>query len=99
MRQRQVKATMEGQERGHRTQSNALRVLGAPGSNKLSAVLTKRYSLVGTPRALLDSGFCSVIGRKVFEKGSDHIHEKDGIWAVLAWLLILAPQNKAARSS
>lgn len=27
-------------------------------------------------------------------KGSDHIREKDGIWAVLAWLSILAYKNK-----
>jgi phosphoglucomutase len=27
-------------------------------------------------------------------KGSDHIREKDGIWAVLAWLSILAHRNK-----
>jgi len=26
--------------------------------------------------------------------GSDHIREKDGIWAVLAWLSILAYKNK-----
>lgn len=26
--------------------------------------------------------------------GSDHIREKDGIWAVLAWLSILAYRNK-----
>ena len=28
--------------------------------------------------------------------GSDHIREKDGIWAVLAWLSILAYRNKKA---
>lgn len=26
--------------------------------------------------------------------GSDHIREKDGIWAVLAWMSILAYKNK-----
>jgi len=26
--------------------------------------------------------------------GSDHIREKDGIWAVLAWLSIIAHKNK-----
>lgn len=26
--------------------------------------------------------------------GSDHIREKDGIWAVLAWLSIIAFKNK-----
>ena len=26
--------------------------------------------------------------------GSDHIREKDGLWAVLAWLSIIADKNK-----
>lgn len=30
----------------------------------------------------------------VITTGSDHIREKDGIWAVLAWLSILAYRNK-----
>lgn len=29
-----------------------------------------------------------------FLSGSDHIREKDGIWAVLAWLSILAYKNR-----
>jgi phosphoglucomutase len=28
--------------------------------------------------------------------GSDHVREKDGIWAVLAWMSILANANKCA---
>lgn len=30
----------------------------------------------------------------VFSTGSDHIREKDGIWAVLAWLSVLAYLDK-----
>ncbi|XP_043700842.1 phosphoglucomutase, cytoplasmic-like [Telopea speciosissima] len=42
---------------------------------------------------LMDAGMCSVCGEESFGTGSDHIREKDGIWAVLAWLSILAYKN------
>jgi len=35
-----------------------------------------------------------ICGEESFGTGSDHIREKDGIWAVLAWLSILAYKNK-----
>ena len=34
-------------------------------------------------------------GEESFGTGSDHVREKDGIWAVLAWLSILAYKNKS----
>jgi len=34
-----------------------------------------------------------ICGEESFGTGSDHIREKDGIWAVLAWLNILAAHN------
>ncbi|CAL5338954.1 hypothetical protein CsSME_00022613 [Camellia sinensis var. sinensis] len=43
---------------------------------------------------LMDAGMCSVCGEESFGTGSDHIREKDGIWAVLAWLSIIAYKNK-----
>ncbi|KAH7516312.1 hypothetical protein FEM48_Zijuj10G0121800 [Ziziphus jujuba var. spinosa] len=43
---------------------------------------------------LMDAGLCSICGEESFGTGSDHIREKDGIWAVLAWLSILAHKNK-----
>ncbi|XP_073059493.1 phosphoglucomutase, cytoplasmic [Primulina eburnea] len=43
---------------------------------------------------LMDAGMCSICGEESFGTGSDHIREKDGIWAVLAWLSILAYKNK-----
>ncbi|KAG6407755.1 hypothetical protein SASPL_130752 [Salvia splendens] len=43
---------------------------------------------------LMDAGMCSVCGEESFGTGSDHIREKDGIWAVLAWLAIIAYKNK-----
>ncbi|KAG2502213.1 hypothetical protein HYH03_000699 [Edaphochlamys debaryana] len=43
---------------------------------------------------LMDAGKCSVCGEESFGTGGDHIREKDGIFAVLAWLSILAHANK-----
>ena len=37
---------------------------------------------------------CSVCGEESFGTSSDHIREKDGLWAVLSWLSILAYRNK-----
>lgn len=39
---------------------------------------------------LMDSGRCTLCGEESFGTGSDHVREKDGIWAVLCWLSILA---------
>jgi phosphoglucomutase len=44
---------------------------------------------------LLDAGLCSVCGEESFGTGSNHIREKDGVWAVLAWLSILAHTGKS----
>ncbi|KAG2185772.1 hypothetical protein INT43_002209 [Umbelopsis isabellina] len=43
---------------------------------------------------LMDAGRCSVCGEESFGTGSDHIREKDGLWAILAWLSIIAYVNK-----
>ncbi|CAB9504174.1 Phosphoglucomutase-like protein 5 [Seminavis robusta] len=37
-----------------------------------------------------------ICGEESFGTGSDHVREKDGIWAVLAWLSILASANPDA---
>lgn len=42
---------------------------------------------------LMDAGRLSICGEESFGTGSNHIREKDGIWAVLAWLSILAGRN------
>jgi len=39
---------------------------------------------------LMDAGKLSICGEESFGTGSDHVREKDGVWAVLAWLSILA---------
>jgi len=43
---------------------------------------------------LMDAGRLSICGEESFGTGSDHIREKDGLWAVIAWLNILAAANK-----
>ncbi|GIY14685.1 phosphoglucomutase [Caerostris darwini] len=42
---------------------------------------------------LMDAGMLSLCGEESFGTGSDHIREKDGIWAVLAWLSVIANQK------
>lgn len=39
---------------------------------------------------LMDAGLASLCGEESFGTGSDHIREKDGLWAILMWLNILA---------
>lgn len=39
---------------------------------------------------LLDAGRVSICGEESAGTGSDHVREKDGLWAVLLWLNILA---------
>jgi phosphoglucomutase len=39
---------------------------------------------------LLDAGKVTLCGEESFGTGSDHIREKDGLWAVLLWLDIIA---------
>ncbi len=40
--------------------------------------------------ALMDTKKMSICGEESFGTGSNHIREKDGIWAVMAWLNIIA---------
>ncbi|KFU85415.1 Phosphoglucomutase-1, partial [Chaetura pelagica] len=42
---------------------------------------------------LMDANKLSLCGEESFGTGSDHIREKDGLWAVLAWLSILATRK------
>jgi len=39
-----------------------------------------------------------ICGEESFGTGSDHVREKDGMWAVLAWLQILAAKTEAKGS-
>eukprot|EP00927_Polykrikos_kofoidii_P053404 TRINITY_DN478_c0_g1_i2.p1 TRINITY_DN478_c0_g1~~TRINITY_DN478_c0_g1_i2.p1 ORF type:complete len:596 (+),score=123.32 TRINITY_DN478_c0_g1_i2:60-1847(+) len=40
-----------------------------------------------------------ICGEESFGTGADHVREKDGMWAVLAWLQILAKKSEAAGKS
>ncbi|OMJ07250.1 Phosphoglucomutase [Smittium culicis] len=42
---------------------------------------------------LMDAGKLSVCGEESFGTGSDHIREKDGLWAIIAWLNIIAHES------
>uniref|UniRef100_A0A8P0NJT5 Phosphoglucomutase-1 n=2 Tax=Canis lupus familiaris TaxID=9615 RepID=A0A8P0NJT5_CANLF len=44
---------------------------------------------------LMDASKLSLCGEESFGTGSDHIREKDGLWAVLAWLSILAARKQS----
>ena len=43
---------------------------------------------------LLDGGRITLCGEESFGTGSDHVREKDGLWAVLFWLNVLAATGK-----
>ena len=43
---------------------------------------------------LLDAGRISLCGEESFGTGSDHVREKDGLWAVLMWLNVLAVRKQ-----
>lgn len=45
---------------------------------------------------LMDAGQLSICGEESFGTGSDHCREKDGMWAILAWLSILAGRNQGS---
>lgn len=44
--------------------------------------------------ALMDTQKMSICGEESFGTGSNHIREKDGLWAVVAWLNIIAGEAK-----
>ena len=44
---------------------------------------------------LLDAGRATICGEESFGTGSDHVREKDGLWAVLLWLNILAVRQQS----
>ena len=46
---------------------------------------------------LLDADKVTLCGEESFGTGSDHVREKDGLWAVLMWLNILAVRKTTVR--
>ncbi|MDO8465704.1 MAG: alpha-D-glucose phosphate-specific phosphoglucomutase [Gallionella sp.] len=47
---------------------------------------------------LMDAGKVTLCGEESFGTGSDHIREKDGLWAVLFWLNILAARRQSVEN-
>ncbi|ASY58245.1 alpha-D-glucose phosphate-specific phosphoglucomutase [Sinorhizobium sp. CCBAU 05631] len=45
---------------------------------------------------LLDEGLATICGEESAGTGSNHVREKDGLWAVLLWLNILAVRKESA---
>lgn len=73
-----------------------------PTSRALDAVAKKlALDCYATPTGwkffgnLLDSGRIGLCGEESFGTSGNHIREKDGIWAVLCWLNILAATGKS----
>ncbi|MCP1200775.1 alpha-D-glucose phosphate-specific phosphoglucomutase [Notoacmeibacter sp. MSK16QG-6] len=46
---------------------------------------------------LLDEGYVTICGEESAGTGADHVREKDGLWAVLLWLAILASRKQSVR--
>ncbi|MDA8230699.1 MAG: alpha-D-glucose phosphate-specific phosphoglucomutase [Magnetospirillum sp.] len=44
---------------------------------------------------LLDAGLATLCGEESFGTGSNHVREKDGLWAVLMWLNVLARRRQS----
>jgi len=47
---------------------------------------------------LLDAGKATLCGEESFGTGSNHIREKDGLWAVLFWLNVLAVRQQSVEA-
>jgi phosphoglucomutase len=47
---------------------------------------------------LMDAGKVTLCGEESFGTGSDHVREKDGLWAVLFWLNIVAVRKQSVEA-
>ncbi len=47
---------------------------------------------------LLDAGRITLCGEESFGTSSDHVREKDGLWAVLFWINVLAARRESAEA-
>ena len=47
---------------------------------------------------LLDAGLATICGEESAGTGSNHVREKDGLWAVLLWLNILAARRDSVKN-
>ncbi len=85
----------------HRVPAYAAGLKGVARSMPTSAAVDRVAQALGIPcfetptgwkffGNLLDSGQITLCGEESAGTGSDHVREKDGLWAVLFWLNILA---------
>lgn len=75
-----------------------------PTSAAADQVATKlKLNMFETPTGwkffgnLLDAGKVTICGEESFGTGSNHVREKDGLWAVLFWLSLLACTGKTVK--
>ncbi len=83
-------------------------LLGVARSMPTSIIIDKVAKAIDVPAyetptgwkffgTLLDAGKASLCGEESFGTGSNHIREKDGLWAVLYWLNIIAVRGISVR--
>ena len=84
------KAGLAGVARSMPTSAAADRVADALGIGKYET--PTGWKFFGN---LLDAGRATICGEESFGTGSDHVREKDGLWAVLLWLNILAVRGQS----
>ena len=84
------KAGLKGVARSMPTSAAADRVADALGIGKYET--PTGWKFFGN---LLDAGRATICGEESFGTGSDHVREKDGLWAVLLWLNILAMRQQS----
>ncbi|MDZ4089146.1 MAG: alpha-D-glucose phosphate-specific phosphoglucomutase [Tabrizicola sp.] len=84
------KAGLKGVARSMPTSAAADRVADALGIGKYET--PTGWKFFGN---LLDAGKATICGEESFGTGSDHVREKDGLWAVLLWLNILAVRQQS----
>ena len=84
------KAGLKGVARSMPTSAAADRVAAALGL--VSYETPTGWKFFGN---LLDAGMVTICGEESFGTGSDHVREKDGLWAILLWLNILAVRRES----
>ena len=84
------KAGLKGVARSMPTSAAADRVADALGISKFET--PTGWKFFGN---LLDAGRATICGEESFGTGSDHVREKDGLWAILLWLNILAVRKQS----
>jgi phosphoglucomutase len=84
------KAGLRGVARSMPTSAAADRVADALGIAKFET--PTGWKFFGN---LLDAGRATICGEESFGTGSDHVREKDGLWAILLWLNVLAVRKQS----